>query len=80
MTKYQQEESASSATACIRAGVPDDSADARMLRTLIGNLDGMVFRCRADASSSMEFVSEGCVALTGYTAAELLADGSHPFA
>lgn len=44
----------------------------RMLRTLLGNLDGMVYRCRDDGDWTMEFVSEGCRALTGYDAHDLL--------
>jgi diguanylate cyclase (GGDEF)-like protein/PAS domain S-box-containing protein len=45
---------------------------ARMIRTLIGNLDGMVYRCRSDGRWTMEFVSEGCQRLTGYPASDLL--------
>jgi PAS domain S-box-containing protein len=48
------------------------SEQGRMLRTLIGNLDGLVYRCRSDACWTMEFVSEGCERLTGYPAADLL--------
>ena len=48
------------------------SEQGRMLRTLIGNLDGLVYRCRNDACWTMEFVSEGCERLTGYPAADLL--------
>ena len=45
---------------------------ARMLKTLLGNLDGMVYRCRDDKAWTMEFISEGCRRLTGYDANDLL--------
>ncbi len=48
----------------------DDTA--RMLRTLLGNLDGMVYRCRDDVHWTIEFVSEGCRRLTGYDPDDLL--------
>ncbi len=44
----------------------------RFLRTLIGNLPGVVFRCRADAEFTKEFLSDGCFDLTSYRAEELV--------
>jgi len=44
----------------------------RRLSTLMNNLPGMVYRCRMDTYWTMEFVSQGCTALTGFRAAELL--------
>ena len=42
----------------------------RTIRTLMSNLPGMVYRCTMD-QWAMVFVSEGCLALTGYTSIEL---------
>lgn len=44
----------------------------RVLETLINNLEGIIFRCRLDASWTMLFVSEGCKALTGYSPESLI--------
>ncbi|MDZ7370538.1 MAG: PAS domain S-box protein [candidate division KSB1 bacterium] len=44
----------------------------RQLRTLLGNLDGMVYACLNDEHWTMTFVSDGAKELTGYSADELL--------
>ncbi len=43
----------------------------RFLRTLIGNLPGVVYRCGVDERFSSEFLSDGCRELTGYAAEEI---------
>jgi diguanylate cyclase (GGDEF)-like protein/PAS domain S-box-containing protein len=52
-----------------RSGAADS---ARRLETLLGNLDGMVYRCRDDEFWTMELVSDGCFGVTGYPPSELL--------
>jgi len=47
----------------------------RRFRTLLSNLSGMVYQCENDPDWPMNFVSEGCGALTGYDPSELV-DGT----
>ncbi|MDP3150686.1 MAG: PAS domain S-box protein [Ignavibacteria bacterium] len=38
----------------------------RKLSTLINNLSGIAYRCKNDAQRTMSYLSDGCLALTGY--------------
>jgi len=44
----------------------------RKLSTLVSNLPGMVYHCRNDKNWTMEYLSEGCMALTGYRPQDLI--------
>ena len=44
----------------------------RQLSTLLSNLQGMAYRCYSDANRTMEYMSQGCEALTGYAPQSIL--------
>jgi len=44
----------------------------RRLYTLMSHLPGMAYRCKNDPQWTMEFISEGCLPLTGYSSEELM--------
>ena len=51
----------------------------RRLSTLMNNLPGIVYRCRADETFTMEFASRGSKRLLGFEPHELIGNGPHAF-
>ncbi|MGA6927273.1 MAG: sigma 54-interacting transcriptional regulator [Desulfosarcina sp.] len=51
----------------------------RRLSTLMNNLPGIVYRCRADETFTMEFASQGSLRLLGFEPQALLDQGPHAF-
>jgi PAS domain S-box-containing protein len=59
----------------ITARIAADSAlreSARRLDSLLNNLPGFAFRCRNDADGTLEYVSDGVRAVTGYPASDFI--------
>ncbi|MBU1356407.1 MAG: PAS domain S-box protein [Candidatus Edwardsbacteria bacterium] len=52
----------------------------RKLETLMGNLPGMVYRCRNDRDWTMEITNDACRDLTGYDPADIIANKTVSFA
>lgn len=52
----------------------------RALAGLMSNLPGIAYRCRNDPNWTMEYVSEGALALTGYAPAQLICNRAISFA
>ncbi|MDO9512377.1 MAG: PAS domain S-box protein [Bacteroidales bacterium] len=51
----------------------------RRMKTLMGNLPGMAYRCKNDHDWTKEFVSEGCFELTGYKPDDLVGNKTVSF-
>ncbi len=53
---------------------------ARFLSSVLSNLPGLVYRCRNDRDWTVEFISEGCLALTGYPASDFIQNSKRTYA
>jgi PAS domain S-box-containing protein len=52
----------------------------RNYSALLSNIPGMAYRCRNDREWTMEFISEGCLQLTGYSVNQLIENREIAFA
>ncbi|OPX74546.1 MAG: Bacterioopsin transcriptional activator [Methanoregulaceae archaeon PtaB.Bin152] len=48
----------------------------RVLSTLISNLPGFVYRCRNDPDWTMEYMSDGCLDITGYSPRDFIGNAT----
>ncbi len=53
-------------------GLPTPSESTRLLNSIAGHLAGFVYRCRDDAQWTVEYISGGFQALTGYAPEDLV--------
>jgi PAS domain S-box-containing protein len=51
----------------------------RKLSTLIGNLPGVVYRCLNDKKWTMEYISDGCIELTGFEPSDMIGNRTVAF-
>ncbi|NEX63568.1 EAL domain-containing protein [Noviherbaspirillum sp. 17J57-3] len=52
------------------------SPESGLLSHLLANFDGLVYRCLADSNWTMQFLSEGCMGLTGYLPGDFIANAT----
>lgn len=63
-----------------KSGYEDDSSEKdRFYELLLSNLHGMAYRCLNDKNWTMEYVSQGCYDLTGYTTNDLIGNSKISF-
>ncbi|MFA5863741.1 MAG: PAS domain S-box protein [Phycisphaerae bacterium] len=52
----------------------------QVISTLLGNLPGIAFRCQHDKYRNMEYLSDGCLNLTGYSISDLIGNSKISYA
>jgi PAS domain S-box-containing protein len=67
-------------TAKLQHSVSQLHESQRQISAMLNNLPGLAYRCRNDPQWTMEFLSEGCFALTGYPPEALLMNHRLAFA
>ena len=73
-------EALKAAASILGAAIERDRAESakkeseRVFSTLIGNLPGMAYRCQHDPNRHLEFASEGCQSLLGFSPCDLVGD------